>query len=105
MSYFTIKDYIDKNFGSTLIVWDRIFGSFQEEKEQAIYGITKPVNSYNPVYLVFHAWGDLFRDIWKRPLKTWTILFGSPTAWERRQVQKAKAKESHAAKEKDLLSA
>ncbi|WP_439153039.1 sterol desaturase family protein [Winogradskyella sp.] len=81
------KDYIDKNFGSTLIIWDRMFGTFQPEKEQAIYGITKPVNSFNPVYLVFHAWGDLFIDIWKRPKKSWHILFGSPTLWEREQVK------------------
>ena len=83
-------DYIDKNYGSTLIVWDRMFGSFQEEKEQAIYGITKPVNSFNPVYLVFHAWGDLFVDIWKRPRMTWNILFGSPTIWEREQIKNKK---------------
>ena len=84
------EDYIDKNYGSTLIIWDRIFGSFQEEKEQAIYGITKPVNSFNPIYLVFHAWGDLFVDIWKRPSMKWKILFGSPTVWEREQVKKRK---------------
>jgi sterol desaturase/sphingolipid hydroxylase (fatty acid hydroxylase superfamily) len=84
------ENYIDKNFGSTLIIWDRIFGTFQEEKEQAIYGITKPVNSYNPVYLVFHAWGDLLRDIWQRPKNSWSIMFGSPTAWERKQMEKAK---------------
>jgi sterol desaturase/sphingolipid hydroxylase (fatty acid hydroxylase superfamily) len=81
-------DYIDKNFGSTLIIWDRMFGTFQPEKEQAIYGITKPVNSFNPVYLVFHAWGDLLVDIWKRPRKAWSIMFGSPTLWEREEVKK-----------------
>lgn len=81
-------DYIDKNFGSTLIIWDRMFGTFQPEKEQAIYGITKPVNSFNPVYLVFHAWGDLLMDIWKRPRKAWSIMFGSPTLWEREEVKK-----------------
>lgn len=81
-------DYIDKNYGSTFIIWDRMFGTFQEEKEQAIYGITKPVNSYNPVYLVFHAWGDLFRDIWKRPKKAWQIMFGSPTDWEREEMKR-----------------
>jgi sterol desaturase/sphingolipid hydroxylase (fatty acid hydroxylase superfamily) len=82
------EKYIDRNFGSTLIIWDRMFGTFQPEEEQAVYGITKPVNSYNPVYLVFHAWGDLFRDIWKRPSAAWKILFGSPTAWEREEVKK-----------------
>ncbi len=83
-------NYIDKNYGSTLIIWDRIFGTFKEENEQPIYGITKPVNSFNPIYLVFHAWGDLFKDICKRPTMIWKILFGSPTIWEREQVKKQK---------------
>lgn len=82
--------YIDKNFGSTFIIWDRIFGTFQPEEEQAIYGITKPVNTYNPIVLVFHAWGDLFKDIWIRPRKSFQILFGSPTDWEREEVGKQK---------------
>ncbi|MEO1052036.1 MAG: sterol desaturase family protein [Bacteroidota bacterium] len=55
--------YMDKNYGSTFIIWDRIFGTFQPEGEQAIYGITKPVNSYNPVYLCFHEWIDIFKDV------------------------------------------
>ncbi|GAA0871096.1 sterol desaturase family protein [Gangjinia marincola] len=84
------KNYIDKNYGSTLIIWDRMFGTFQEEKEQAIYGITKPINSYNPIILVFHAWGDLIGDVRKRPKKFFQILFGSPTSWEREQVKKKK---------------
>ena len=78
--------YIDKNYGSTLIIWDRMFGTFQPEGEQAIYGITKPVNSYNPFYLVFHAWGEMFVDIWRRPKAAWQIMFGSPTDWEREEV-------------------
>ena len=55
--------YLDKNYGSTFIIWDRIFGTFQPEEEQADYGITRPVNSYNPVYLCFHEWKDIIRDI------------------------------------------
>lgn len=83
--------YIDKNFGSTFIIWDRIFGTFQPEEEQAIYGITKPVNSYNPIVLVFHAWADLVKDVWKRPKKFFQILFGSPTEWEREEMKKRAA--------------
>jgi sterol desaturase/sphingolipid hydroxylase (fatty acid hydroxylase superfamily) len=55
--------YLDKNYGSTLIIWDRIFGTFQPEEEQPDYGITKPVNSYNPVFLNFHEWIDIYRDV------------------------------------------
>jgi hypothetical protein len=74
------EKYIDKNYGSTFIIWDRMFGTFQEEEEQPIYGITKPVNSFNPVYLVFHAWGDLFHDLWHKPRAAWETMFGSPVA-------------------------
>ena len=57
--------YLDKNYGSTLIIWDRMFGTFQPEEEQADYGITTPVTSYNPVYLVFHEWVDIVKDVRK----------------------------------------
>lgn len=72
--------YIDKNYGSTFIVWDRMFGTFQEEDEPARYGITKPVNSYNPIFLVFHEWLEVGKDIFRaKSLKqAWIILFGSP---------------------------
>lgn len=55
--------YLDKNYGSTFIIWDRIFGTFQGEEEQADYGITRPIKSYNPVFLCFHEWMDIVRDI------------------------------------------
>lgn len=72
--------YLDKNYGSTLVIWDRMFGTFQPEEEQPVYGITKPVNSFNPVYLVFHEWVDIFRDIRKSGSikKSFKILFGRP---------------------------
>jgi alkylglycerol monooxygenase len=41
--------YIDRNHGGTLIVWDRLFGTFQEEREEPVYGITTPLRSFNPV--------------------------------------------------------
>ena len=57
------QQYLDKNYGSTLIIWDRMFGTFQPEEDEPDYGITTPVNSYNPVYLNFHEWMDIFRDM------------------------------------------
>ncbi len=41
--------YIDKNHAGSLIIWDRIFGTFQPEEEKPTYGITKPINSWNPI--------------------------------------------------------
>ena len=72
--------YIDRNHGGTLIVWDRLFGTFQREEEEPVYGITRPLGSYNPVWANLHVWADLvgmarrtgrWRDrlrlLWKRP--------------------------------------
>lgn len=51
--------YIDKNHGGTLIIWDRMFGTFQKEEEEVVYGITTPLSSWNPVWANFHYWSDL----------------------------------------------
>lgn len=90
------EKYLDKNYGSTFIIWDRIFGTFQPEEEQAEYGITKPVNSFNPVYLVFHAWMDLCRDIKsaKNFKEAWTMLFGSPVDASKAELAAIEAKNS-----------
>lgn len=76
----TDDKYLDKNYGSSLIIWDRMFGSFQPEEETPKYGILKPVNSYNPVTLVFHEWVDIFKDMarYRSPRAWWRILFGGP---------------------------
>ena len=86
------EKYLDKNFGSTFIIWDRIFKTFQPEEEKAIYGITKPVNSYNPVFLVFHAWIDLFKDIWRKPKWAFKFMFGSPVTWAKTEAKKKLSK-------------
>jgi len=57
--------YIDRNHAGTLIIWDRMFGTFQEEEEEVIYGITTPLKSWNPVWANFHYWVDLF-DVAKK---------------------------------------
>jgi alkylglycerol monooxygenase len=72
--------YIDKNHAGSLIIWDRMFGTFQEEEERPTYGITKPINSWNPVFAnVSHyvemsrdlkhipGWKDKFRYFFKKP--------------------------------------
>jgi alkylglycerol monooxygenase len=48
--------YLDKNYGATLIVWDRLFGTYIEEEEPCVYGITKPLASYNPLWAQVHYW-------------------------------------------------
>ncbi|MGZ5286234.1 MAG: sterol desaturase family protein [Flavisolibacter sp.] len=54
--------YLDKNHGGILIIWDRIFGSFQPEEERPTYGLTRNIESYNPVVIAFKTWGDLIRQ-------------------------------------------
>ncbi|MYH32885.1 MAG: sterol desaturase family protein [Gammaproteobacteria bacterium] len=55
--------YHDKNYAGTFIVWDRLFGTFEEEREKVVYGITKPLNSVNPITVFFHGFARLFRQI------------------------------------------
>jgi len=52
--------YIDKNFGGVLIVWDRIFNTYQAETEKVVYGLTTGASSYNPFVLVFKGFEELF---------------------------------------------
>jgi alkylglycerol monooxygenase len=52
--------YIDKNHAGTFIIWDRLFGTFQKEEEEVVYGITKPLKSWNPVWANFDYFKDLF---------------------------------------------
>src|SRR5256885_6333663 len=51
--------YIDRNHGGILIVWDRLFGTYAEEEEEPVYGITTPLASWNPVWANLHYWVDL----------------------------------------------
>jgi sterol desaturase/sphingolipid hydroxylase (fatty acid hydroxylase superfamily) len=77
----TNAQYIDKNYGSTFIIWDRMFGTFEPEGEEVVYGITKPIkHPYNPIYLVFHEWVDIWHDLKKCTSfkEGWNLLFGPP---------------------------
>ncbi|WP_460621500.1 sterol desaturase family protein [Hymenobacter tenuis] len=72
--------YLDKNFGTSLILWDRLFGTFQPEEERPRYGLTKPITSHNILYLNFHEWRDLWHDVrHARSFQArWRLLFGPP---------------------------
>jgi sterol desaturase/sphingolipid hydroxylase (fatty acid hydroxylase superfamily) len=53
--------YIDKNHGGTLIIWDRMFGTFQAEEEPVVYGVTKPLASWNPIWANLDYLRDMLR--------------------------------------------
>jgi sterol desaturase/sphingolipid hydroxylase (fatty acid hydroxylase superfamily) len=54
--------YLDRNHGGILIIWDRLFGTFQPEEERPNYGLTKNINSFNPVVIALKTWAELFRS-------------------------------------------
>ncbi|MBL3654764.1 sterol desaturase family protein [Fulvivirga sediminis] len=93
--------YLDKNYGSTLIIWDRIFGTFQPEEERPKYGLTEPVNTYNPITLNFHEWRDIYIDVKnsKSLKEAYHMMFGSPAqiAAEKKAAMEAAEQKKKAA--------
>jgi sterol desaturase/sphingolipid hydroxylase (fatty acid hydroxylase superfamily) len=60
------KQYIDKNYGNLLIIWDRMFGTFEPEEEPVKFGLVNNVNTYNPAKITFMAWSSMIDDIKKK---------------------------------------
>lgn len=52
--------YLDRNHGGILIIWDRIFKTFQPEEEKPTYGLTRNIGSFNPFFVAFSTWQELF---------------------------------------------
>lgn len=84
-------EYLDKNYGQIFIIWDKIFNTYQEEKEAipAVYGVTRPVQTWNPIKINFmHLWlliKDAWRaKSWKDKLKIWFM----PLGWRPADVAK-----------------
>ncbi|MGB0366356.1 MAG: sterol desaturase family protein [Flavobacteriaceae bacterium] len=77
-------EYVDKNLSAIFCIWDRMFGTFQEELEEVpcVYGTLKPVQTWNPFIINFqHNWG-LLKDAWYA--KNWgdkVKLWFMPTGW------------------------
>ncbi|MDB4538988.1 sterol desaturase family protein [Saprospiraceae bacterium] len=82
--------YIDKNFSAIFILWDKWFGTFQEELEEEtpVYGTLKPANTWNPVLINYqHAW-QILKDAWRTNnwldrIRIWFM----PTGWRPKDVQ------------------
>jgi len=75
--------YLDKNYGATLIVWDRLFGTYAEEREKPVYGITKPLGSFDPIWAQVHYWVELaaMTRAARGPLAKLRVWIASP-AWK-----------------------
>lgn len=74
--------YLDKNMGMMLIIWDKLFGTFQaEEKSDPVkFGLTTNINTYDPIKVVFHEWQNIFKDLQKKcsPKEKFMYVFGPP---------------------------
>ena len=57
------QQYLDKNYGGILIVWDRLFGTFEPEVRRIKYGLTKNIKTYNPLRIAYHEMADIARDV------------------------------------------
>ena len=83
------REYLDKNYGQIFIFWDKWFGTFQEELPDVkpVYGITRPVRTWNPIKINFqHVW-LLIKDTWrtknwKDKIRIWIM----PTGWRPQDV-------------------
>jgi sterol desaturase/sphingolipid hydroxylase (fatty acid hydroxylase superfamily) len=90
------KRYLDRNHGGILIIWDRLFGTFQVERddEPVVYGLTKNLDSFRPLVVATHEHRDMFRDIaesnnWRDRLSF--VLRGPGWAFRRRDERARKA--------------
>jgi alkylglycerol monooxygenase len=79
-------EYLDTNYGATLIVWDRLFGTYAEEIATPVYGITKPLASFNPIWAQVHYWPELVAMTRRaRGLDKLRVWIASP-AWKPREA-------------------
>ncbi len=82
------RRYLDRNHGSILIIWDRLFGTFQREldNDPVIYGLTKNIDTFNPLRIATHEYADIARDVAES--RSWNdrlsfVLRGPGWAYER----------------------
>jgi sterol desaturase/sphingolipid hydroxylase (fatty acid hydroxylase superfamily) len=74
--------YLDKNYSGTFIVWDRIFGTFEEEIEKPHYGILHQIETHNPIKASLHEWRALGRDLVRGPnWKDRVLYLIKPPGW------------------------
>lgn len=59
--------YLDKNYGGILIIWDRLFGTYEPERERVRYGLTKNIETHNPFRVAFHEYVALWHDVRHAP--------------------------------------
>ncbi|HWD11968.1 sterol desaturase family protein [Pseudochrobactrum sp. sp1633] len=77
--------YLDANFAGTLIIWDRLFGTFVEElpEDMPRYGIVRNIGTFNPVRVAFHEWAGMLRDVFAPglSLRQRLMYMAAPPGW------------------------
>ena len=74
--------YLDRNYAGILIIWDRLFGTFEPETHRPSYGLTTNLDTYHPVRIAFHEWAAITRDL--RSAESWRGRLGylfAPPGW------------------------
>lgn len=90
------EKYIDKNFSAIFIFWDKLFGTYEPEREKPSYGLTTKIKtSMNPIYLNFHEYKDIYNDVKnaKGIRKKLFFIFGSPGAIYRYKLNEENEKQ------------
>src|SRR5690606_5292240 len=81
-------EYLDKNYGDVLIIWDKLFGTFTEEKKEVkiVYGLTKSLDSHSFLWQHFHFPLEIYMNLRhaKGLRAKWKVLFGRPDALDPR---------------------
>ncbi|MFK7990382.1 MAG: sterol desaturase family protein [Sandaracinaceae bacterium] len=75
-------EYLDRNHAGILIVWDRLYGTFEPERAEVDYGLTTNLATHNPVVIAFHEWAAMLRDsltatTWRGRIGVWLM----PPGW------------------------
>ncbi len=80
----TNPQYLDRNHAGILIIWDRIFDTFEPEVEKPIYGLVKNINTYNPIRIAFIEWYNMFNDFFtsKTNILNKFKYFSKPPGWK-----------------------
>ncbi|HEY4327116.1 MAG TPA: sterol desaturase family protein [Mucilaginibacter sp.] len=76
----SLVNHLDKNHGGTLMICDRLFGTFLNKTQKPVYGLTKNINSNNPFVIIFYEWANLFKDLKKSKtfIDCLNFIFNSP---------------------------
>ena len=80
----TNVEYLDRNHGGILIVWDRLFGTFEPERAPVRYGLTKNITTFDPFRIAFHEWAAMLREAARaRSLRDALGHLLAPPGWSR----------------------